>query len=655
MRKVASPQMAIGLSVIFLLLWLSVPTGIALALNPADSLYFEIVKTHPGSIFGVQTADIDRDGNMDIIFVGDINANIRIMYGMPDGHFETPVVYGFEGTTFTIGYINGDTLPDIATNFVYDIMVAVNDGSRNFAVDSISQPYSNLQGIATGYFNSDQYLDIAASGNIYLGDGNGNFPTIYEGRIPAQTVYVSDFNGDGIDDIIGIDWAGLAGIFLNDGNTNFTQSYSFNLGNFTAAVSITEPFADFNHDGNEDFAFITAMIPSSLAYVTIGYGDGAGGVIHMDTLSIYGYAWGMAITDVNRDNNLDLIVMDPTNREMVFFLGDGQGYFSNSLQVSFTTEPYAVALAPGDIDRDGNPDFVSGSTGEDSIKLFMNQLPDRPILDNRMITTVYSNASVAITNPDNFRLSRDFTTVAGAAFCRLDANQDNLIDQQSIDYNLQNGEYKLVFRKKPNAPAGSKFSGDINIGNIKATLFKDYDVPGSASDSLVFYYKVEPTSSIQPANGQTMAAGRPSFDWTGLIANPQPGYRYQIQLDRYYDFRAPIIDVGGLVSPKYISSAPLSPDIVYYWRVRTFDGADWTEYSHAFAVTAVTYIPGDVSGDDIANIRDITYLIDFLYRGGPSPIPPEAGDINCNGQTNIQDITHLIKFLYLGGAAPCGW
>jgi len=53
------------------------------------------------------------------------------------------------------------------------------------------------------------------------------------------------------------------------------------------------------------------------------------------------------------------------------------------------------------------------------------------------------------------------------------------------------------------------------------------------------------------------------------------------------------------------------------------------------------------------NILDITYLIAYLYKGGPAPVPYECvGDVNGNSAVNILDITYLIAYLYKGGPAP---
>ncbi|MFH2036765.1 MAG: dockerin type I domain-containing protein [Candidatus Zixiibacteriota bacterium] len=68
-----------------------------------------------------------------------------------------------------------------------------------------------------------------------------------------------------------------------------------------------------------------------------------------------------------------------------------------------------------------------------------------------------------------------------------------------------------------------------------------------------------------------------------------------------------------------------------------------------------TWTCGDVDNSGSINILDITYLIAFLYKGGPSPDPLDKADVNNSGDINILDITFLITYLYKGGAGPfCG-
>jgi len=64
--------------------------------------------------------------------------------------------------------------------------------------------------------------------------------------------------------------------------------------------------------------------------------------------------------------------------------------------------------------------------------------------------------------------------------------------------------------------------------------------------------------------------------------------------------------------------------------------------------------PGNCNGDAVINIFDITYLISYLYLGGPPPTPYElcSGDPNGDCICNIFDVTYLIRYLYQDGPPP---
>ena len=64
------------------------------------------------------------------------------------------------------------------------------------------------------------------------------------------------------------------------------------------------------------------------------------------------------------------------------------------------------------------------------------------------------------------------------------------------------------------------------------------------------------------------------------------------------------------------------------------------------------WIAGDVTGDLVVDVADIIYLINYLYRFGPAPDPPERGDVNQDGQVTLADIVYLINYLYRGGDPP---
>lgn len=76
----------------------------------------------------------------------------------------------------------------------------------------------------------------------------------------------------------------------------------------------------------------------------------------------------------------------------------------------------------------------------------------------------------------------------------------------------------------------------------------------------------------------------------------------------------------------------------------------------AFVITGscCVGIRGDVNNDGAdANILDLTYLVDRIFRGGPPA--PCAGEADVNGDgtpSNILDLTYLVDRIFRGGPAP---
>jgi len=60
---------------------------------------------------------------------------------------------------------------------------------------------------------------------------------------------------------------------------------------------------------------------------------------------------------------------------------------------------------------------------------------------------------------------------------------------------------------------------------------------------------------------------------------------------------------------------------------------------------------GDANFDELVNILDVTFLINYLYKSGPAP-ELYCGDADANGMLNILDVTYLINYLYKDGPPP---
>lgn len=61
---------------------------------------------------------------------------------------------------------------------------------------------------------------------------------------------------------------------------------------------------------------------------------------------------------------------------------------------------------------------------------------------------------------------------------------------------------------------------------------------------------------------------------------------------------------------------------------------------------------GDANGNGARNIVDVTYLVQYLFVGGSSPITFQHGNVNGDASLNIVDITYMVAYLFMGGPPP---
>jgi len=62
---------------------------------------------------------------------------------------------------------------------------------------------------------------------------------------------------------------------------------------------------------------------------------------------------------------------------------------------------------------------------------------------------------------------------------------------------------------------------------------------------------------------------------------------------------------------------------------------------------------GDINSDASIDILDVTFLINFLYKGGQAPQDEAVCDVDLSGAVNLLDAAYLIRYLYSSGPEPC--
>jgi hypothetical protein len=228
--------------------------------------------------------------------------------------------------------------------------------------DSVPSPAVGYLPIAfcSADFNSDGNKDLIVVNtgsnhiSMVLGDGDGNFNTIYNflSWIVPLSICTADFNGDGKADVA---FSGSAlQVYLGIGNT----IGSFSIGPVyqvdPSAFSIVA--ADFNLDGIQDIA--TTSLDSSNISIMMGTGNGS-------FASPVEYAIGpkpraLCTGDFNNDGRIDLAAVnnDPGFKRVSVLFNNGFGAFLPAISNTVNVLPFSLASA--DFNNDGFQDIAVG-------------------------------------------------------------------------------------------------------------------------------------------------------------------------------------------------------------------------------------------------------------------------------------------------------
>ncbi|MCC7291685.1 MAG: VCBS repeat-containing protein [Phycisphaerales bacterium] len=247
------------------------------------------------------------------------------------------------------------------------------DGSLRF---NPPVPYevssSEPKDVVAGYFNNDEFLDLAVSSgpgkfddvvSIMLGDRRGGFAEnrAYTTALGPRGLTTADFNHDSIPDLAvtagGRD-AATVHILLGRGNAegDFRPAADLPTGVFPIAVAAD----DFNHDTHVDLAVANNVYGGVLIY--LGYGDGtfaAGAGVpgsgNMGTDIAVGY--------FNGDEHADLVFAHYYGLTTFMGLGDGTFSIGGAAGSGYLTQSVTV----GDLDVDGHADIACA-------ELYMNRM-----------------------------------------------------------------------------------------------------------------------------------------------------------------------------------------------------------------------------------------------------------------------------------------
>ncbi len=341
-----------------------------LYLNDGNGVFTDVTDARMAGITGftrdVEFADIDADGDLDLLIVNAFNNQPRMLINDGNGFFadETgsrlpAAVIG--GSDADFGDVDDDgDLDIIFTNSGSSPFGAgvdrlyINDGTGVFTDETAARlPGSAVsQSIDCDFFDMDGDLDLDLvmvhrdpASQLWENDGSGNYTNVTAGRLPSDgsgtySIDPGDIDGDGDLDLLVVRGSNDR-IFRNNGGGVFTD--------ITATAIPVNPFQDdndgdfFDYDADGDLDFAIARLGSGGERIYQNNGSGVftlqSGIITVISDSSLDIEFG----DVNGDGRVDIVTAQGES-----------GSFRNRIYINQTgavdttppTFPNMTALSP---------------------------------------------------------------------------------------------------------------------------------------------------------------------------------------------------------------------------------------------------------------------------------------------------------------------
>ncbi len=215
-------------------------------------------------------------------------------------------------------------------------------------------------------------------------------------------------------------------------------------------------------------------------------------------------------------------------------------------------------------------------------------------------------------------------------------------------YYLATSESTAVVVSVPDGEEG--YSGNVNIPSSVTYLGMNFDVTGIDANAFDGCYDL---TSIVIAEG-VASIGAQAFQGctglkevtmgSGMTMIGAKAFNYCNALERITcrDTVPPVMENANCFTNKAYSQATL---VVPRQHIGAYQSADfWYKFASITGFGSIGL--GDVDGDGIISVSDITALVDLILGGEMGEgYYPEFGDMNNNGRIDVGDVTTLVDFI----------
>jgi hypothetical protein len=324
----------------------------------SDNIWFEVV-------------DMNADGWQDIVYSLGIAQAIFICYNLQNGEFSEPLV--IQGIDYPLSFI----VADFSNDMFPDILVLLDDFAtvklfnnlgNNEIVESMGTIFNTGGRYAALDVDADLDLDIATSNTsgckIYINNGSAEFDQELNIAFsePTFSMMPVEFNGDGYGDLlIQEQYSGGKRVVWWKNNTDgtFTRNILTTTNNTPNYAFSYFQQADFDGDGDWDYAFNGADFSTELNSFEIRLNDGAG--VFDSGWSIfsgnYGYCISAASGHFNADEKFDFIITRSRTNLAHIYLANENNSYTDILPFASNTQ-LSRDINEIDWDEDGDMDLI---------------------------------------------------------------------------------------------------------------------------------------------------------------------------------------------------------------------------------------------------------------------------------------------------------
>ena len=324
-----------------------------------------------GLVSALAIADLDKDGDLDLVVADRRSYNIDTLFGNVNGTFGEQTTYstgdGNDPVVVAVGDVNNDGQVDLVVSTSISAIIDIRLGYRNGSFGS-GKTFStafvfSAEAVVIGHFNEDGHVDLAIGANgvcLMFGDGNGEFSE--PRKIPSSAlsygtfVATGDFNNDHQIDLVALDfYEHNAEVLLNRGSGYFEVSTRFSTGPVGSTPS-SLALADFNNDTRLDMVIVDYEKDRLLVF--LGHNNGTFREYIIYPLPIYTRPNSVVAGDFNHDGWMDLAVTYENAHNVSVWLGVANGTFLSPTLFSTGTDSMPTKLAKADFNHDGRLDLA---------------------------------------------------------------------------------------------------------------------------------------------------------------------------------------------------------------------------------------------------------------------------------------------------------